>query len=137
MKTATTIEEQICRLKERGMSIGDVNRASEILLDLGYYRLGFYWFPMERSYPIKDNRSHKFKEGATFDKSVRLYEFDKELRSILSFYLHDIEVNLRTKVVYYVSNEYHHNPFWFLDDNIVMPSIHLELHTTMKSRTMM
>ena len=34
MKTATTIEEQICRLKERGMSIGDVNRASEILLEI-------------------------------------------------------------------------------------------------------
>ncbi|MCI7782159.1 MAG: Abi family protein [Parabacteroides sp.] len=135
MKTATTIEEQICRLKERGMSIGDVNRASEILLDLGYYRLGFYWFPMERSYPIKDNRSHKFKEGATFDKSVRLYEFDKELRSILSFYLHDIEVNLRTKVVYYVSNEYHHNPFWFLDDNIVMPSFINSFRATYNDET--
>ena len=100
MKTATTIEEQITRLKDRGMSIGDEKRASEILLDVGYYRLGFYWFPMEISYPDKDKRTHKFKSGASFDKCVRLYEFDKELRCILSLYLHDIEVNLRTKVTY-------------------------------------
>ena len=90
MKKATTIEQQIARLKERGMAVSDERRASEILLDLGYYRLGFYWFPMERSYPRKDRRNHLFKMGASFDKSVRLYEFDKELRSILSFYLHDI-----------------------------------------------
>ena len=38
MKIATTIEEQITRLKDRGMSIGDEKRASEILLDVGYYR---------------------------------------------------------------------------------------------------
>ncbi|MDD7226327.1 MAG: Abi family protein [Prevotella sp.] len=120
MKKATTIEQQIARLKERGMAVSDERRASEILLDLGYYRLGFYWFPMERSYPRKDRRNHLFKTGASFDKSVRLYEFDKELRSILSFYLHDIEVNLRTKVIYHVSNKFKDNPFWFADSSIVL-----------------
>ena len=96
MKKATTIDEQIERLKQRGMSIGNEDTARETLLDLGYYRLGFYWFPMEKSYPKKDNRSHLFKPGTTFDKSVRLYRFDKELRHLLSVYLEDIEVNLRT-----------------------------------------
>lgn len=122
MKTATTIEEQITRLKDRGMSIGDEKRASEILLDVGYYRLGFYWFPMEILYPDKDKRNHKFKSGASFDKCVRLYEFDKELRCILSLYLHDIEVNLRTKVIYYISNKYRNNPIWFSDEQVVMQS---------------
>lgn len=122
MKTATTIKEQIDKLRERGMSIGDEIRASEILLDIGYYRLGFYWFPMETLYPIKDKRNHVFKPGASFDKSVRLYEFDKKLRNILSFYLHDIEVNLRTKVIYYISNRYKENPIWFSDNQIVMQS---------------
>ena len=98
MKRATTIDEQIERLQKRGMSINDKERAVDILLDKGYYRLGFYWFPMEKSYPSKERRNHNFKYGASFDKSVRLYEFDKELRNILSSYIHDIEVNLRTKV---------------------------------------
>lgn len=120
MKKATTIEEQIEKLRSRGMSIGTEERAREVLLDVGYYRLGFYWFPMERSYPRKDNRSHVFKPGTTFDKSVRLYEFDKELRQLLSSYLHDIEVNLRTKVIYHVSNKHKDNPCWFADGDVVM-----------------
>lgn len=120
MKTATTIDVQIDKLKARGMSVCDIKRASEILLDIGYYRLGFYWFPMEKSYPKKDGRNHEFNKVASFDKSVRLYEFDKELRGILTSYLHDIEVNLRTKVIYHVSNKYKDNPFWFSDCDVVM-----------------
>lgn len=122
MKTATTIDEQIAKLKSRGMSISDVKRANEILLDIGYYRLGFYWFPMEKSYPKKDGRNHEFTKGANFDKSIRLYEFDKELRGILISCLHDLEVNLRTKVIYYVSNKYKENPAWFADDTVLMQS---------------
>lgn len=120
MKTATTIEEQIDKLKGRGMSITDDKRASDVLLDIGYYRLGFYWFPMEISYPKKNKRNHNFKSGANFDKSVRLYEFDKELRHILLYYLHDIEVNVRTKVIYYISNRYRDNSIWFVDNKVVM-----------------
>ena len=120
MKTATTIEEQIERLRSRGMSIGTVERARDILLDVGYYRLGFYWFPMEKSYPKKDDRSHEFKPGTTFDKSVRLYEFDKELRQLLAFYLHDVEVNLRTKVIYHVSNKHKEDSCWFVNEDVVM-----------------
>jgi abortive infection bacteriophage resistance protein len=120
MKKATTIEEQIAKLKERGMLISDEKHTSELLLDIGYYRLGFYWFPMEKSYPNKDRRNHDFKTGASFDKSVRLYEFDKKLRNILSFYIYDLEINLRTKVVYHVSNRHKDNPIWFSDNSIVM-----------------
>ena len=64
MKQATTIEEQIALLKNRGMFIGDEEKAKEILMDIGYYRLGFYWFPFEKTYPAKDRtRSHVFIEG--------------------------------------------------------------------------
>lgn len=41
MKTATSIEEQIQLLEERGMIFNDKEKAKEILLDIGYYRLGF------------------------------------------------------------------------------------------------
>lgn len=50
-KTATTIQEQIETLRERGMSIDDEGKAIENLSDIGYYRLGFYWFPFEKTYP--------------------------------------------------------------------------------------
>lgn len=102
------------------MVIGNEEHAKDILLDLGYYRLGFYWFPFEKSYPKKDNRNHCFKSGTTFDKCVRLYVFDQELRRLLSRYLEDIEVNLRTKVIYFVSNRYKDNPMWFANNDVVL-----------------
>lgn len=120
MKKASTIDEQIERLRSRGMVITDETTARELLLDLGYYRLGFYWFPMEKSYPQRDNRTHLFKDGSTFDESVRLYEFDKALRHLLAVYLEDIEVSLRTKVIYLVSNKYKDNPSWFVDNDVVL-----------------
>ena len=41
-KKATTILEQIELLKSRGMSIPDEKKAGEILMDIGFYRLGLY-----------------------------------------------------------------------------------------------
>ena len=48
---ATIVEEQIALLESRGMKIEDKDKAKENLLDIGYYRLGFYWFPFEKTYP--------------------------------------------------------------------------------------
>lgn len=50
MKKATTIEEQIKRLRDRNVTIVDEEKAKENLLDIGYYRLGFYFFPFEITY---------------------------------------------------------------------------------------
>ena len=46
-KTAIDVWEQIELLESRGMVIKDKEKAQEVLLDVGYYRLGFYWFPFE------------------------------------------------------------------------------------------
>ena len=118
-KTATTIEEQIAKLKNRGMAIHDETKAKEILLDIGYYRLGFYWFPFEKGYPKKNGRNHQFVPGTTFDDAVSLYYFDNDLRNILAPYLHRIEICFRTAIIYIVSNHYKHNPTWFVDPSIV------------------
>ena len=56
MKQATTVEQQIAILKNRGMQIDlGEEKAKEILLDIGYFRLGFYCFPFETGYPNKEN----------------------------------------------------------------------------------
>jgi len=41
------------------MIFEDKEKAKENLLDIGYFRLGFYWFPFELTYPRKDKRDHK------------------------------------------------------------------------------
>ena len=119
---ATTIEEQITLLESRGMKIDDKEKAKENLLDIGYYRLGFYWFPFEKTYPRKIGRTHEFKEGTEFDDVIKLYYFDFDLRNLLLKYISRIEINFRTTLVYLASNKYKNDPFWYNDSQCVNKS---------------
>ncbi len=118
-RKAITIEEQIELLRSRGMTITDIEKAKEVLFDVGYFRLGFYWFPLELSYPDKHNRTHEFKKSTNFDDAVKLYYFDFKLRSILIKALSRIEIAFRTKVIYLVSNANQSKPTWFADPSVV------------------
>ena len=119
---AKNVDEQIDLLQSRGMIINDIEKAKEVLLDVGYYRLGFYWFPYEVDYPQKHHRTHEFTKGADFDNAVKLYYFDFNLRNILLKALSRIEIAFRTKVIYFVSNKYKNSPTWFVDTNVVSNS---------------
>lgn len=119
MKSATNIDEQLKLLQTRGMNIENESKAREILLDIGYYRLGFYWFHMEKSYPNRNNNHHIFKENASFKRATDLYYADYRIRNIIMPYLSRIEVNLRTFVIYHISNHYKTNPIWFAENNIM------------------
>jgi abortive infection bacteriophage resistance protein len=111
---ATNFGDQIKRLEDRGMQIDcEKEKIKEILLDIGYYRLGFYWNPFEK------NRNHDFKEGTKFSDAVTLYYLDVDLRNILLKCLNRIEINFRTKLVYYVSNVHKTSPNWFIDPKVI------------------
>jgi len=113
-RVATTVDEQINKLRERGMILDyPDDKIKEILLDIGYYRLGFYWHYFEK------DREHNFIENTKFSDVVSLYYFDADLRNILIKYINRIEINFRTKIIYYASNKYKDTPFWFADQNIV------------------
>lgn len=109
-KQAMTLRSQVNLLRNRGMIITDEIKAQEVLLDVGYYRLGFYWFQFEKSYPAKHNRTHEFVAGTNFDDAVKLYYFDYKLRSILLYYINRIEINFRNFLTYTLSNNYVDNP---------------------------
>lgn len=113
---ATTVDEQIALLKGRGMVgmiIDNEAKAKEILLDIGYYRLGFYWNCFEC-----DN-AHKLTDGTKFEDVVSLYYLDVDLRELLLKYIYRIEVHFRTQIVYFVSNEHKNSPTWFVDNKVV------------------
>lgn len=113
-KKATTVEEQIDLLKSRGMIISNEEKAKEHLLDIGYYRLGFYWY-----YFQKDRQRQLYHEGTDIADAIDLYYLDVDLRNLLSKYIYRIEVHFRTQVVYYVSNKYSEKPIWFSDIDVV------------------
>lgn len=125
MKRATTIEEQIEILssEDRGMLVEDIEEAKSVLLDVGYYKLGFYCTAFECDYPdVLDDqgeRKHRYKAGTTFSQVVQLYKFDCALRDLLGPVLHRIENNFRTKLGYYASIAFIDNPTWFTDSRYV------------------
>ena len=117
-KKATYLHEQIALLRSRGMIISDEQKAEEILLDVGYYRLGFYAYPFEIN-PLHQPRDHKYKPQTDFNQIVDLYYFDHDLRHILLRYISRIEVNIRTFITYTVSNHYKNDPTWFVNPKVV------------------
>ena len=133
-RKAITLDKQIDLLQSRGMIINDVEKAKEVLLGIGYYRLGFYWFPFEKPCRRNQPRTHEFKEGANFDDAVKLYYFDYALRNLLQKYITRIEVNFRTRMVYFISNEYDELPTWFVSPSVVersyINSFDQEVYTT-------
>ena len=105
-RKARSIEEQIKLLKKRGMIFDDEDKAEQILEDVGYYRLGFYWYHFQ-----KDFKKHLFLDNTHFSTVINLYYLDVDLRFL--------EINLRTRIIYIVSNHYKDNPFWFADKKIM------------------
>lgn len=119
MKKALNINAQIQRLKEHGMLFNSEEKAKEILLDIGYYRLGFYSFPFEQTFPQLENRNHLLNKDTTFTSVVELYYFDNDLRHLLTTYINRIEINIRTQITYIVSNYYPLYPTWFANPNVM------------------
>ncbi|WP_405211196.1 Abi family protein [Dokdonia sp. Asnod2-E02] len=119
---ATIIKDQIEILRKRGLNLDfEDSKIKEFLLDIGYYRLGFYWHHFEM------DDDHNFVKGSKLSDVIALYYLDVDLRSILLRYLNRIEIHFRTKVVYYVSNKFRDSPAWFADDSIVNNSF---IHST-------
>lgn len=113
-KIATNTNTQIQNLKDRGMILDyEESKIKEFLLDIGYYRLGFYWNPFEIDI------EHNFKEGTTFSNVIKLYYLDVDLRNTLAKYINRIEINFRTKLVYYTSNIHKDSPTWFIDTTVL------------------
>ena len=122
-KKATTVADQISKMTSRGVIISDGEKAQEYLLDIGYYRLGFYLHPFEVTYPeLGKKRSHKVIANTRIEDAVALYYFDFDLRNILNRCLSRIEVAIRTTMIYELSNRYNDNPFWFADPAVVETS---------------
>ncbi len=121
-KSALSIDDQLALLKSRGITVHNESKAKEILGDIGYYRLGFYLFPFERTYPELNHRTHEYKEGTNFEDAVRLYYFDFELRNILIKYISRIEVNFKTSLTYEGSIAYKPDSLWFVNPLYIQPA---------------
>lgn len=60
-----------------------------------------------------DATKHIFKPNSCFEDAIKPYMFDKNLRVLVFNAIQDIEVALRTRVIYGFSMA--HGAFWFTD----------------------
>lgn len=101
LKPATSIDQQIHILRERGMNVNEP-LARQWLANVSYYRLSGYWhayriLPADVD-PKNPHRLDKFEVGTSFSDIARLYEFDRKLRTFLHDGMERIEVALRSKI---------------------------------------
>lgn len=104
-KPALTFDQQLDRLRERGLTIHDPARATHWLRKVSYYRLSAYCLP------FKD--ADKFRPGTTFDQIAGLYIFDRKLRLLVMDAIERIEIAARTSITYEIAHT--HGPFGHAD----------------------
>lgn len=114
-KTPLTFEEQVELLKSRNLAIVNPEYAKSKLAHINYYRISAYL----RHFQQDD--THQFVEGTSFTQVIRLYYFDKKLRSIIFYAMEKIEVYMRTVLAYHIADN--HGAFGYADRTI-MHSIH-------------
>lgn len=110
-KPSRTVEEQVALLKSRGLIINNQRWATEWLQKVSYYRLKGYWWEMQ-----DDTINHHFAAGWHFEDIIERYCFDKELKIILFHAIETIEIALRAKLIYHMSQTY--SGLWYLDPTL-------------------
>lgn len=110
-KPSLTIAAQITLLKNRGMLFRNEADATHFLSNISYYRLKGYWWDMQ-----SDLTNHTFNSGTYFEDIIDRYNFDRHLRLILFDAIERIEIALRTKMIYHLSNAY--GSLWYLDTKL-------------------
>lgn len=103
VKAFSTVEDQVKLLRSRGLELDDEAQASQWLRSIGYYRLSGYWYPYRQpaSAP-QGSRKDVFIPGSSFNDVIRLYEFDRKLRTLIHDGIERIEVAMRAQVSAYL-----------------------------------
>lgn len=94
MKPALSYEEQVQRMKDRGLAIDDEPEAVAWLSDMNYYRLRGYWITLEHD--------GTFFPGTTLADIQEIYQLDRELRLWLWQAIGPIEIKARTSFAYHL-----------------------------------
>lgn len=115
-KRPLQLQEQVDKLRNRGLIIDDEQLAKEYLSNISYYRLRAYTYPFQdNDNPIAD---HRFKKSDIhFSDIIDLYRFDRRLRSVIFNAIEKIEVAVRTKIVQAYA-ETTGDSHWFNDRNL-------------------
>ncbi len=88
-----SIPDQLQKLKDYGLVVGDEAAARDFLRHLNYYRFSGYGLAFE-------SQRHGFRQGTTFEAIQNAYYFDRALRDLVTESLEVIELDLRSAVAH-------------------------------------
>lgn len=106
IKAATTYDQQLQILSNRGIVIDDTEKCRGILQNINYYRLTAYCLPFK----LSDNQ---YIPGTSMLRIYRIYEFDRKMRLLLLSPLEEVEVFFRARLSYLHAHKY--GPIGYLD----------------------
>ena len=109
MKTAKTIDEQLEILVNRGLAIGDYDKAYSMIENVNYYTLTGYLFPFK----VGD----RYRENITIELAINLYKFDNVIRNILTSLIVEAEEKLKTRIAYHIAINHADDPLIYTDVN--------------------
>ena len=134
-KTHTSPKDLIVLLKKRGLTIPNEQKALAYLINIGYFRLSAYFYPL-----LKDPKvDHLYKTDATFDMALDMYRFDRKLRILLFNEIEKIEVAVRCAVNNWITSELNDifwmtNPKYFHNKTIFSKTLELILSEIDKTK---
>ena len=105
-------QQLVALLSSRGLKISDTASAEETLQNTNYYRLSGYL------HDFKQASSDQYVKGLTWEKLLRIYDFDRRFTRILMFALEDIEETLKTRLSLTLTTAYPKDPEIYLRPNV-------------------
>ncbi|MCF7689085.1 MAG: Abi family protein [Cephaloticoccus sp.] len=93
-KPAMGLADLYAKIVGRGLTVATPVDLQAAVENLGYYRLAGYAYP----FLVPPDRK-VFKAGTTWEQIARVYEFDRELRLLVSDAIERIEVGLRARII--------------------------------------
>ena len=102
-KEFKTIEEQIEILKSKNLTINDIDKSKQLLVDNNYYYLinGYKGLFLDNN-----SNTEKFTLGTQIDEIYYLYEFDRKIRILFLEYILLLERKIKTYISYEFSKEH-------------------------------
>ena len=106
MKKYNVIENQINKLKQKGLIFKNEESAKEILLKENYY---FLTDGYEDIFLNLKNSNKKFEDETYFEELYAIYNFDRELKNLIMDYISIVETNLKAFIAYEFTEKYGEN----------------------------
>ncbi len=119
-KLPTTYKEQVELFRNKNLHVENSENTEKLLQRINYYRLSAYGLTLKD--PINNEQ---YVNGASFNKLLSLYEFDRKLRVLLISVLETIEIAFRTHTSYEIAHRF--GPLGYKDkENFINEKYHKE-----------